>query len=307
MSKLPIWPLDVDKWLGSTTVRLMSITAEGIYLRLCMAQWADEFLPNNLKKLATLAKASAKEWREFDEFLDEVFPVDSDGHRRNPKVAEDRRFVLEKVEKRRQAGALGGVARARQADSKPLANATGMPEQKDSKHEADELANGKQYNKQDKDIDSPKSPEGTLFPDGNSDRFQNFQDFFSEFKIRYPKRAGSQNWPQVEKKLKPIWQANFEAILAGCDGYCRALEANGKLGTEFVKMASTWVNQRGWEDEYPSEKQTSEPQKSYVDRSEEPVLGIDYELRRDEESDCLRKYKLGSDELFDEEAWRRGE
>jgi uncharacterized protein YdaU (DUF1376 family) len=297
---LPIWPLDVDKWLGSTTVRLMSVTAEGIYMRLCMAQWADEFLPNDVKKLSKLAKATAKEWKEFDEFLDDVFPLSSDGHRRNPKVAQDRAFVLEKIAKRRESGALGGAAKAQQTDSKKVANATDLPEQNDSKRSSKDLAI------KDKDIDidnpnglTPKSPEGT---GDTKPAFSSFSEFFTEFKRRYPSRTGSPNWPAAEKKLKPIWQRDFEAILAGCDGYRASLERTNKLGSEYVKMASTWVNQRGWEDDYgvaPATPTVGDSQKPVT-----PVEEVHFELRWDKESDKVVKFCVGSDERFDESTWR---
>jgi uncharacterized protein YdaU (DUF1376 family) len=278
----------------------MSVTAEGIYMRLCMAQWADEFLPNDVKKLSKLAKATPKEWREFDEFLDEVFPISLDGFRRNPKVAQDRIVVLEKIAKRRESGALGGAAKAQQAGSKSVANATDLLQQTDGKRSSKDLAI------KDKDIDinipngiSPKSPEGS----GDTEvAFSSFSEFFTEFKSRYPKRTGSPNWPAAEKKLKGIWQREQSAILAGCDGYRASLERTGKLGSEYVKMASTWVNQRGWEDDYGTAPVA--PTGGDTPKSDVPVEGVDFELRWDKESDKVLKFCFGTDALFDEAKWR---
>lgn len=146
---------------------------------------------------------------------------------------------------------------------------------------------------------SPKSPGGT---GGADSAFSSFTEFFTEFKSRYPKRTGSPNWPAAEKKLKPIWQREFAAILDGCDGYRASLERTGKLGSEYVKMASTWVNQRGWEDDYGIAPVA--PAGGDGSKLSAPVEGVDFELRWDRETDKVAKFIIGTDELFDESTWR---
>lgn len=41
---------------------------------------------------------------------------------------------------------------------------------------------------------------------------------------------------------------NADAIVGGAGAYAAELRSANKIGTEFVAMAVTWINQRRWED-----------------------------------------------------------
>lgn len=75
---------------------------------------------------------------------------------------------------------------------------------------------------------------------------------WEEFRQAYPKREGSQSWPAAQKKYTAlVASGELEAdLIAGAQAYTRHLEATGNIGTRFVKQALTWLNQRGWNDEY---------------------------------------------------------
>lgn len=73
-----------------------------------------------------------------------------------------------------------------------------------------------------------------------------------EFRATYPKREGGQSWPAAEKKYTAFVASGVpeEAIITGARVYAAHLARTGQTGTRFVKHALSWLNQRGWEDEY---------------------------------------------------------
>jgi uncharacterized protein YdaU (DUF1376 family) len=73
-----------------------------------------------------------------------------------------------------------------------------------------------------------------------------------EFRATYPKREGGQSWPAAEKKFVALVASGVgeQVIIEGARRYAEHLQATGSSGTRFVKQALTWLNQRGWEDEY---------------------------------------------------------
>jgi len=88
---------------------------------------------------------------------------------------------------------------------------------------------------------------------------------FAEFRAAYPKRRGSQPWHPAEKKyLTAIKNGADEShIISSARRYAEELQAQGKIDTEFVCMAVTWLNQKRWIDYAPSvdeEKKFAETQ-----------------------------------------------
>ena len=93
---------------------------------------------------------------------------------------------------------------------------------------------------------------------------------FDEFWAAYPRRKGAN--PKHAARLK------FEAAVKKGDSpdviieaarlYARELEAIRKLDSEFVAMASTWLNQRRWEDYIIS--QTAPPKPKFFVQIDTP-------------------------------------
>jgi hypothetical protein len=75
-------------------------------------------------------------------------------------------------------------------------------------------------------------------------------DAFERFWKAYPKRAGD----NPKKLARKVWDARIkqgvgpEVMIAGVERYARFCEATGKIKTEFVKQAKTWLspNCEGW-------------------------------------------------------------
>jgi hypothetical protein len=68
-------------------------------------------------------------------------------------------------------------------------------------------------------------------------------DMLAKLKAVFPKRAGSHRWPAAEKAINArLREGHTETeILEGAERYARWCEASGKVGTEFVQQAATFV------------------------------------------------------------------
>jgi uncharacterized protein YdaU (DUF1376 family) len=106
-------PIHIGDWFSSETVALLGPAGESFYLRLLMHQWKneDDGLPVDPELLRRLSGASPKEWRAAWAMLERHFPVCEDGKRRNPRTENERRFALDRREKRRAAGKKGNETR----------------------------------------------------------------------------------------------------------------------------------------------------------------------------------------------------
>ena len=83
---------------------------------------------------------------------------------------------------------------------------------------------------------------------------------FTDFWLVYPRRKG-QN-PRHPAELKYLGAlkngADEKHIISSARRYAHELLEQGKLGTEFVCMAQTWLNQKRWLDYAPSEEAIAE-------------------------------------------------
>lgn len=76
-------------------------------------------------------------------------------------------------------------------------------------------------------------------------------DPFERFKQAYPKRKGSQPWTPAKEKFKKACRDGVdpEVIIAGAKRYAEQVKRDGKINTEYVAQAKTWLNQRRWADD----------------------------------------------------------
>jgi hypothetical protein len=74
---------------------------------------------------------------------------------------------------------------------------------------------------------------------------------FEEFWGAYPKRDGSPDRKGAAKAFKTaLRRATLETILDGTDHFREAMTARGKIGTEFIPQARTWLNGDRWNERY---------------------------------------------------------
>lgn len=95
-------------WRNSATVQMMPWAARAIYLELLDWQWESERLPNAQANAIRLLRISLEEWEIFAPFFDQCFPVCDDGNRRNARLDDERRQVVERIAKARESGSKGG-------------------------------------------------------------------------------------------------------------------------------------------------------------------------------------------------------
>jgi hypothetical protein len=67
--------------------------------------------------------------------------------------------------------------------------------------------------------------------------------WFEEFKAAYPKRTGSQSWSKALKAARARMREGSKPaeFIAGAQRYAAFIAATGKGGTEFVKMAASFL------------------------------------------------------------------
>lgn len=111
-SPLHYLPLGHRDWLSSSRVRRMPPAVRSYYLDLLCHQWEDGSVPSEKDDVAALLGISGKDLAAAWRHLEPAFPVDSDGERRNPRMARERAEVGARVaanaEKNRQNGSKGG-------------------------------------------------------------------------------------------------------------------------------------------------------------------------------------------------------
>lgn len=91
-----------------------SAAQRGHYLTLLMVQWDAGFLPSELDALERISEGVSEAWN----LLEDKFPVDKDGLRRNRRLEEHRATAVELRQKRREIGQKGGQAKAKQRSTK---------------------------------------------------------------------------------------------------------------------------------------------------------------------------------------------
>jgi hypothetical protein len=75
-------------------------------------------------------------------------------------------------------------------------------------------------------------------------------DLFDRFKKAYPKRDGANPWKPAEKKFVALVKSgvNPDLIIAGARQLTVEEHARGNVGTRFIPMAVTWLNQQRYAD-----------------------------------------------------------
>ena len=89
--------------------------------------------------------------------------------------------------------------------------------------------------------DSPIVPKGTE-PDG----FAEFRNAYPKRNVAFPTTPARKRWFEARRR-----GASSKEIIAGAKAYAAEQERIGKVGTEFVKTADSWLHQKRWEDYSP--------------------------------------------------------
>lgn len=107
----------------------LTTAQHGAYLLILMAMWRNGgSLPNEEKRLARTARMTVGAWRKIAPEVLNLLTVEGDSITQK-RLQKERVSALTKIEKKKQAGALGGKAKALNNKDVNLADATGLPEQ----------------------------------------------------------------------------------------------------------------------------------------------------------------------------------
>lgn len=222
MHRLPTMPVGVDGYLADTAH--LTLEQQGVHFRLQIYAWRSPgcCLPDDDAQLARMLGISPKRWATLKPSVMALWVL-KDGTWVNDQVAREHEFVTGKIEKKRAAGKLGGRP-------KPL------PDNDEGKASGSE--NGKQNESEPKPAtatatNTPIVPLGTDPPG------------FAEFWAAYPKRDGDNPRKTALRAYAKIIRRGVKpkTLMTAVRAYAEELAAKGRIGTEFVAQASTWLNQ----------------------------------------------------------------
>lgn len=87
----------------------------------------------------------------------------------------------------------------------------------------------------------------------SSDSFPQDPPGFKEFWAIYPPRAGDRDRKPATKAFSAaLKRIDLKTLLWGTERYAADCKAKGKINTEYVKQARTWLNADGWKEAYQS-------------------------------------------------------
>lgn len=204
-------PLYVADYLADTGH--LSAAQHGAYLLLIMHYWRQGGLPSDEKTLARIARMSDREWKGARDIIAALFGPSW----KHARVDSELEKARDKSDKRAEAGARGGTAKALKTKDAPVANATILPEQKPTVA----LASSSQPQSEDTSLRSvsprktrPRKAEAHPLPDG-------WQP--SATTIEYGRRLGH-SWTQVDnfREEMRLWarskderKVDWDAALCG--------------------------------------------------------------------------------------------
>jgi uncharacterized protein YdaU (DUF1376 family) len=246
MAEFPALPLFTDAYLADTIH--LTAAQHGAYILLLMAAWRlpDCALPNDDKFLAKIARMDKRTWEANKAVVLSFWTLGPDAKLRQGRLLDERKFAEQRRDRQSQAGQASALKRKERgsktltsgSNQNPTPTPTPTPIKKGGSPLPPETA--------------PPEPRGVgalrLVASENKAKASRW----AEFRTAYPNREGGQGWPNAERKYVALVASGIpeEVIISGARRYAEHLKATGKIGTQYVKQASTWLNQKGWEDEY---------------------------------------------------------
>ena len=146
-AKLPYLPVNVDDLTSDELVEAMTTEEFGAYVLLLCKAWKSDppgTIPNDDKILARLTRLTDKRWKMAKERVLAPWKPFDGSRLYQKRLVAVHADVIEKVNKRKEAGAKGGKAKADAGRQQNPSNATAMPEQCYPDATSKRLANGYQ-------------------------------------------------------------------------------------------------------------------------------------------------------------------
>jgi uncharacterized protein YdaU (DUF1376 family) len=245
MAEFPKFPLWTDAYLGDTTH--LTTIEHGAYLLLLIAMWrtADKALPNDDKLLARYARLTSGQWRRIKPILMPFFKIDG-------CAITQSRLTDEAIAVRQHSRKQSDKAKSRWLKPKETPEAAAVPEE------------------------CPNDASLSLSLSHKKERAKALVRQvarFAEFWDSYPHRDGvKRNRATAEKKYRAHVKAGVaeDAILSGL----ARLMADKRVKDGFARDPTTWLNQRGWEDEATSSVASGKPPPNFEQAVDNLERGI---------------------------------
>jgi uncharacterized protein YdaU (DUF1376 family) len=225
VTKLEWFPFWAKDWVTDEAIVAMSAEARGIYITLLAFQWIEGDIPEDTRTLCRFCAVDARSYRAKVAPVIRAHFVPREGHAGrlvNPRLSAERDRQLAKRERLARNGAVGAERRWQKPSQMPLQ----LPQQLSSRGDAEAEADAHQH----------------LLVDSGNGRVA-YPEAFEQVWTVYPERAGG----NPKRSAFKAWSARLkdgataDDILAGVERYRRYCETMGKVGTEFVKQAATFL------------------------------------------------------------------
>ena len=229
------YPFHIGDYLSAT--RHLSWDEDAAYRRLLDVYYASEKpLPADLRAVCRLVLATTEAQREAVRVvLEEFFELTAEGHI-NARADREIDAMREKQDKQREK-----AMKRWQKPREEIGTAPAMP-----RHEQQDAAASKT------DADAvPPTPTPTPTPNKPPTPKGAVDNGFANFWNPYPRKTAKVQAQKAWAKLNPS-PALQAQILAALAAQCKS-EQWTKDGGAFIPHASTWLNQRRWEDQLPTQ------------------------------------------------------
>lgn len=221
MSKRPWMPLYVADYVVDT--RHLTGAEHGAYLLLMVHYWATGGLPTDDFRLQAIALMNDEQWARSKPIIQSLF----DENWRHKRIDEELEHVRKVSKSRKTAGKKGGKKRSK-SKANAIANDKQLPTHSHSH------SHKEKYKKEDEGKTGAPRPVA--------------EEKFEEFWKAYPKREPANPKTPARQAFFKILKAGVDPaeIVSGARGYAAAAEKD--IGTKFIAMAVTWLNQERWKD-----------------------------------------------------------
>lgn len=210
----PWMPLYVADYLADTGH--LSTVEHGAYMLLIMHYWQKGGLPNDPKRLASIARASLEQWLEIEPTLIELFGVDWTHARIDEELAKSAKAY----EKRALAGSRGGLAKA--------SNATAMLQQNPSNALPSTITLTKKVS---------SSSRGKRVTEADEIEVE----FESTFWPAYPRKVDKKDALKAFRASRKT--IALSVVMSALGAYCR--EVKGKEA-QYIRHAARWLHAENW-------------------------------------------------------------
>jgi uncharacterized protein YdaU (DUF1376 family) len=253
MAEFPALPLFTDALLGDTVH--LSTRQFGAYMLMLIVAWRskDCALPDDDVFLAKITRMDRRSWNSDKATLLAFWKKDVNQKWVQGRLKDERKYV-EEVSNKNAKNVRGRWLKDKQTgDTTVIPNAyqndtptpTPTPTPKKDPPKAPATGFGSDPEEEPEKPHSPKMDE-VLFA-------QDFENFWSQWRPydidKGSKSAAKKSYLKIRREIE------HEAIIRGAvayAGYCHAKQQR-------TKHAVTWLNQHGWEDEYPDPKSEVKP------------------------------------------------